>query len=72
MLQPNIPYRANKTMIDEIYTTREKDRIDCIQNTKILDKKEFVCSVLHPHHSLNFSMDENKGAKQNKPSDFTK
>lgn len=52
-------------MVDEIYTLRDKDKIDCIQNTKLLDKKEFVCSMLYLHHSLNFSM-EDKNNKQHK------
>ena len=30
MLQPKIPQRANKTMIEEIYTTRKKEKNDCI------------------------------------------
>lgn len=50
-------------MVDEIYTDKNKDFIDCPQNTKLLDKKEFVYSVLYPHHSLNFSMDQKKDPK---------
>jgi len=48
-------------MIDEIYTTRKKEKNDCIQET-MFAKKEFVCSVLL-HHSHNFSMEENKEDK---------
>lgn len=51
-------------MIDEIYTTRKKEKNDCIQET-MFAKKEFVCSV-HLHHSHNLSMEENKEDKHNK------
>ena len=61
MLQPKIPQRANKTMIDELYTTRKKEKNDCIQET-MFAKNEFVCSV-HLHHSHNFSIEENKEDK---------
>lgn len=60
MFQPKILNRGNKSMIDEIYTGKDKDKIDCPQNTKLLDKKEFVYSVYYPHHSLNFSMEDKK------------
>ena len=63
MLQPNIPNRMNKTMNYEIYTGKEQDKIDCPQNMKLFDKKEFVHSVLYPHHALNFSMEEKKEVK---------
>ena len=53
----------NKTMNYEIYTGKEQDKIDCPQNMKLFDKKEFVHSVLYPHHALNFSMEENKDTK---------
>ena len=50
----------------EIYTGKVKDKIDCPQKTKLFDKKEFVHSVLYPHHSLNFSMQDDKKEESKK------
>ena len=59
MLLPNIPQQNNKTVNYEMYTGNGKDKFDCPQNIQLVNKKEFVHSVLYPHHSLNFSINGN-------------
>lgn len=56
MLQPNTVSQVNKTMNYEIYHGNAKDKINCPQNTHLVNKIEFVNSVQYlPHKDLNLS-----------------
>jgi len=50
-------------VINEIYTGKAKDKFDCPQYTQLVNKKQFVHSVIYHDQPLNCSITGNDNEK---------